>query len=239
MRKIPILLVFVLLLSACSMTVNEFLGIPSTPTVAPATNTPTDVPTFTPTVPSPTFTVTPTMIGQKKNTATPEFTPTPLTLTPLGVTQLPSSTPIELAPQVAMPGFVSVTVSDEAFYKGVACLPTSVKFVAQVAKPDEVAFVLLFVRFKSKQSGVTSEWADSIAMESLGAGTYAHDLVTQEMKAVDSFENAWVQYQIVATDSNSKQVGKTDIFSERLTLLECVPTTIPPTASASPTALVP
>jgi hypothetical protein len=60
-----------------------------------------------------------------------------------------------------------------------------------------------------------------------------HDLITLEMKAVNSFENAWVQYQIVATDSNSKQVGKTDVFSERLTLLECVPTPIP-AASLTP-----
>jgi hypothetical protein len=240
MKKIPILLIIVSLLSACSMTVNEFLGIQPTAVVVPTffTNTPTDVPTFTPTVPSPTFTATPTMIGQKKKTATPEFTATPLILTPLGVTLLPSSTPIQLVPQVSMPGFVSVSVSDEAFYKGKECLPISVKFTAQVANPSEVAFVLLFVRFKSKQSGVTSEWTDSIAMQHIGGGTYTHDLVTLEMKAVDSFENAWVQYQIASTDANGKLVTKTDIFSERLTLLECVLTPTP-TASITPTVLVP
>ena len=75
---------------------------------------------------------------------------------------------------------------------------------------------MLFVRFKSKLTGTTSKWT-SIPMEkqTMGAGTFTHDLVPLEMKAVDSFENAWVQYQIVSTDINSKQVGKTDIFSER------------------------
>jgi hypothetical protein len=235
MKKISILFIFAALLSACSMTVYEFLGIKPPVTAAPVvfTNTPTTAPTFTATVPSPTFTSTPTMVGQKTRTATPYFTPTPLILAPLDVTVLPSITPIALLPQVAIPGFVSVSLSDEAFYKGQDCQPTSVKFTVQVAEPARVAFVLLFVRFKSKQSGVTSEWADSIAMQSVGGGTYMHDLITLEMKAVNSFENAWVQYQIVATDSNSKQVGKTDVFSERLTLLECVPTPIP-AASLTP-----
>lgn len=239
MKKISILLICVVLLSACSMTVDQFLGLPPTPTATPTfTSAPTDAPTSTPTVPTPTFTVTPTLVGQKTKTSTPDFTPTQLIVTPLSVTLLPSATPISLIPQVPMPGFVSVSVSDEAFYKGKACLPVSVKFTAQVADPPRVAFVLLFVRFKSKQSGATSEWADSIAMQSIGAGTYTHDLIPSEMKAVDSFENAWVQYQLVATDSNSKKVGKTDIFSERLTLLECVPTPTP-TESITPAVLVP
>jgi hypothetical protein len=137
-----------------------------------------------------------------------------------------------------MPGFLSISVSDEQFYKGKDCLPTSVKFTVQVADPANTAFVLLFVRFKSKQTGTTSEWTNSIAMESIGVGTFSHDLVPSEMKAVDLFENAWVQYQLVATDAHSNKLGKTDIFSEKLSLLECVPTPVP-TASITPTVLVP
>ena len=107
-----------------------------------------------------------------------------------------------------------------------------------MADPANTAFVLLFVRFKSKQTGATSEWTNSIAMQSIGVGTFEHDLIPSEMKAVDLFENAWVQYQLVATDAHSNKLGKTDIFSEKLTLLECVPTPVP-TASVTPTVLVP
>jgi len=238
MKKISILLIFAVALSACSMTVSQFLGIPATPTAVPTfTNTPTDMPTFTPTVPTPTFTVTPTLVGQKTKTSTPDFTPTQLILTPLGITLLPSVTPISLVPNVKMPGFISVSVSDEVFYKGKKCLPSSVKFMAQAANPANTAFVVLFVRFKSKQTGSTSEWT-SITMQSLGIGTFTHDLIPLEMKGVDYFENAWVQYQLVATDANSNKLGRTDIFDERLTLLECVPTPtpIPP---ITPTVLVP
>jgi hypothetical protein len=239
MKKISILLICTVLLSACSMTVGQFLGSPSTPTAAPTfTNTPTEKPTFTPTVPTPTYTLTPTLVGLKTKTFTPNFTPTDLLLTPLDVVVLPSATPIVIVTQVPMPGFVSISISDAAFYKGKACLPVSVKFTAQVADPAKTAFVVLFVRFKSKQSGTTSEWT-SITMQNNLVGTFAHDLVPKEMKAVDLFENAWVQYQLVATDANSDLIGRTEIFSERLTLLECVPTPTSPPASVTPTLLVP
>lgn len=237
MKKNSILLICVILLSACSMDVGQFLGLQATPTPAPTfTNTPTDGPTFTPTVPTQTFTVTPTMAGQRTKTALPDFTPTGLIFTPLVVTPLPSSTPVPLVPQVAMEGFISISVSDEVFYKGKKCLPVSTKFTAQVADVGGVAFVVLFVRFKSSQSGATSDWT-SITMQNIGVGTFSHDLIPSEMKAVDSFENAWVQYQFVATDTNSNKVGKTGIFDERLTLLECVPTPTT-TASITPTTVL-
>jgi hypothetical protein len=238
MRKISFLLFLVSLLSACSMTVDQILGRTPSPTPIALTNTTTPAPTFTPTVPSPTFTASPTMIVQTKKTPMPFESATQLILTQPGVTPLPSSTPIALVTPVKMVGFVSVTVSDAEFYKGRNCPPVSTKITAQVIDAANTAFVVLFVRFKSKQTGTTSEWT-SIGMQPSGIpGFYTHDLVSTEMKADDVFKNAWVQYQIVATDSNSSQVGRTDIFDERLTLLECVATSTPD-PSMSPTATSP
>jgi hypothetical protein len=240
MKKISILLILAILLSSCSMTVNEFLGITPTPTIPPPptqTNVPAAIPTFTPTIPTPTFTITPTLIGVTTKTSTPEFTPTEIVPLPLPVTALPTLTPISLLPQVAMPGFIKVLVSDAEFFKGKDCQPVSVKITVQVANPKQVAFVVLFVRFKSKVTGATSRWT-SIPMQSIGVGTYAHDLTPLEMKSVDSFDNSWVQYQIVSTDTNIMQVGKTDIFGDRLTLSTCVPTPVP-TETLTPTQSVP
>lgn len=236
MRRVALFFLTVLLLSACSMTVNEILGQqPTVPPPPPATSTPTAAPTSTPTVPSPTFTSTPTLVGLKTKTPTENSTPTPLALTEPSVILLPTNTPVALIPQVAMKGFVSVSASSEVFYKGKQCEPVSVKFTAQVADAAGVSFVVLFVRFKSKLTGTTSEWT-SIGMDR-GAvpGFFSHDLIPLEMKAVDGFENAWVQYQLVATDSNSNQLGRTDIFDERLSLLNCVVTPTPsPTETSTP-----
>jgi hypothetical protein len=135
-----------------------------------------------------------------------------------------------------MEGFVNVFISDPEFFKPGVCEPRTVKITAQVANAAGTAFVVLFVRFKSKQTEATSEWT-SITIKPLNPGTFVHDLTPQEMKGVDFFTNAWVQYQFVATDSKSNEIGRTGVFSERLSLLDCrpTPTSLPPsTVSATP-----
>jgi len=229
MKKVIVFLLCALLLSSCSM--EQIFLIPvSTNTSAPTfTNTPTDIPSATPTIATPTYTDTPTLVGLKTATSTPNFTPTIVSETPFFLI-----TPNTATPSVEMKGFVAVTVSGTDFYKTPACEPISIKFTAQVGKPLEVEFVVLFVRFKSKQTGTTSDWT-SIAMQNLGAGTFTHDLLADEMKGAASYKNAWVQYQFVATNSKTREIGRTAIFGERLTLLECEPT---PTPSLIPTPTV-
>jgi len=234
MKKTGIFLLCAFLFSSCSMTLDQVFLIPTqTPTPASTnTITPTDVPTFTATIATSTYTVTPTLSGQRTVTPTLDFTPTVSSFTPLAL-----FTPNTSTPPVEMKGFVNVFTSKTEFFKAGVCEPTSVKFTAQVANPEGTAFVVLFVRFKSKLTGATSAWT-SITMQSLVAGTFVHDLTSGEMKAVDSFPNGWVQYQFVATDSNSHEIGRTGIVSESLTLLECHPTPTP-FISLTPTVIKP
>ena len=99
---------------------------------------------------------------------------------------------------------------------------------------DSSTIVDLFVRFKSKRTGATGEWT-RITMQSVGAGTFTHDLVPEDLKGLASFQDAWVQYQFVANTARSREVGRTAIFGEVLTLLDCNPT---PTPSMIPTPTV-
>jgi hypothetical protein len=138
-------------------------------------------------------------------------------------------------PQVDLSGFVSVSVSANEFYRTAGCEPLLVNFKAQAGDAQNTAFVVLSVRFKSKQTGATGKWA-GITMEKSGVGTFTYDLVADDMKGLDLFKNAWVEYQLVATDSKTNEIGRTGIFKESLTLLDCVPT---PTPSATVTPLKP
>ena len=233
MKKICIIFLCAVLLSSCSSILAFSPTATPTFTIAP---TLTDAPTATPITPTLTFTTTPTLVGQKTKTPTAsqtlDFTPTQATGTPLLLI-----TPNTSTPSVGMEGFVNVSVSGTQFYKTAKCQPVSVKFTAQVANPANTAFVVLSVRFKSKQTGATSKWT-SISMQPIGAGTYTYELVSEVMIGVDLFENAWVQYQFVSTDSNSRETGRTGVFGERLTLFECesTPTPIP---TSTPTVLKP
>lgn len=233
MKKIGTILIGSLLLVSCTIPSIPISNFFTTPTSAPVFSptpvlTATDTPTITPTQPTPTFTLTPTKIGEKTSTPTASRTSVPLTESPIVAT----ATIATATPSVEMEGFNSVTLSASEFYIG-NCEPSEVKFTAQVSKPEDVAHVDLFVRFKSITSGATSPWT-SISMENLSAGTFTHTLVPEEMKAVDSFENPWVQYQLVATNRAIREVGRTQIFDELLRLKSCDLLTTTVTVTATP-----
>jgi hypothetical protein len=72
-------------------------------------------------------------------------------------------------------------------------------------------------------------------MENLGAGTFTHTLVPDEIKSLQSFEEPWIQYQMVATRGAGLEMGRTQIFDEMLRLKNCPLTPFPTeTVTATP-----
>jgi hypothetical protein len=222
MKKISLLFLCAFLLSACTMEQLFLLPVPTTTPILTATNTYTPLPTATPVTPTLTFTPTPTLSGVKLPTATFEDTATPeILVTPFALIT-PNTTSF---PTVQMNGFVSILVSPDTFYKGTKCSPSSVRFTVQVTDPINTKYVLLFARFKSLRAERASKWT-SIPMQTIGAGTFVHDLSSEQMLEDAFFQSAWLEYQLVGTTESGKEAARTDIFKERVTMLECVP---PPT----------
>ncbi len=230
MRKIVIILACAVLSFACSVG-GLPLGPAATPTpVFTSTKTYTPIPTATPVTPTLTFTSTPTLVGLKSPTPTLESTPT------LAISETPSIvlvTPNTATATIQMEGFISVRTSVIEFHKGRKCDPAAVKFTAQVIDRDRVAYVLLFVRFRGINSGTPSEWV-SFPMETIGAGTYVHDLYSDEIKNEPYYMIAWVDYQFVATTSDATEIGRTPIFKERLKMLPCDATPTPTSGTITP-----
>ena len=226
MKKITSLLLFALFSLACSL---SSFAPAETPTPAPTqTDTATPLPTETPVLPTLTFTLTPTLIGYK--TATPQGTDTPLatfTAPP------PVVTLNTLPPPVKMEGFSSVTLSLTEIYKTGNCEPSVVRIMAQVDNPTKAEYVLLFVRFKSLKAARAAKWT-KIDMIPLGAGTFIHDLSSIQMLEDKYFDTSWIEYQIVSTTKSGAELGRTDIFKERLKMLQCVPSPTPTLATVKP-----
>lgn len=230
MKKTYIVLLSAVLSFACSV---GGLSLGSAVTPAPAftsTKTYTPIPTATPVTPTLTFTSTPTLVGLKSPTPTLEST--------LTSTAGPSPVFIMVDPYTAtatvqMEGFISVRASVTEIYKGRKCDPSSVKFTAQVLDQNRVAYVLLFVRFRGITSGTPSEWV-SFSMETIGAGTYVHDLYSDEIKNDGFYMTAWIDYQFVATTSNATEIGRTPIFKEKLKMLPCSATPTPTLGTITP-----
>lgn len=235
-KKINLLIICSLMVSACTFSANQLPFLPTQVVTSTPTRvlSPTPSSTITPTQPTPTFTLTPTLVGYKSPTPTALDTATP-TLTATSV--FDNITPFTPTPVVKMEGFVSIKTSSTVFYNGPGCDLASVIFTAQTAQSAKAEFVVLFTRFVSKTSGAKSEWT-SITMNNEGLNTFTHELFPIEMKALDSYIDPWVQFQFVATDKKSKEVGRTGIFDEQLSLLTCVPTSTT-TPSPTPTVLKP
>jgi len=223
MKKIVSLTLLVLFSISCSF--GSLIPAAATPTLEPTQpDTATPLPTSTPVLPTSTFTLTPTLIGYKTHTPTAlptstlEPSPTPLVL--------PTDT---FMPPVKMEGFVSVNISLKEIYKDKGCFPAVVRITAQLTTTVNVAHVLLFVRFKSLKAERAAKWT-TIEMQPIGAGTFIHDLASSQMLEDAYFETSWIEYQVVSANQAGTEVGRTDIFKERLKMLECVP----PTATIKP-----
>jgi hypothetical protein len=234
MKKFGLMLLTAISLAACSFTPEQLLFLPTrTPSPAPTeVLSPTPRPSSTPTAPTPTFTLTPTMIGVK----TPTITDTPTSTQP-PISQI---TPATRTPLIQLEGFTKINVSTDKFYIS-GCEPHSAVFTAYVGNLD-VGWVFLFVRFKSAVTGSTSEWTN-FQMQNISQGIYSYELLAQVMKGYGSFDDPWIQYQLAARDINNKEVGRTQVFDELISLVttavECTPTpTSTSTETATPTPTV-
>jgi hypothetical protein len=205
--------------------------IPATPTllvqaVSQSTETlplPTSVPTETP-VPT--------------STSAPSVTPTELTPTIVSIptwtsTAFPTGTVVSLAtiiqvaptsliqPTPQGPVFESVTTSGTQINWGDTCDENLVTVTAQVASGFNVTSVLLFTRLQSQNGNNTTGWNNAISMHDDGFGTYTYDLSTKVLRYYQDFNMAWVQYQLVATNIQQKEAGRTQIYLNSLLIKRC------------------
>jgi hypothetical protein len=193
----------------------------STANLIPATSTPL------PTVPFPTQTLPPTTTPTATVTPTqppPTFTPIPTTLTPTATIVPATSTPPgQPTATVTTSGsvFDSVTLSGNLITWGQNCPASSVTITAHATSGLDIADVLLFVRLQSQSTGVTTRWSDGVSMHTDGAGTFTYRLLARGIPYSQDFQLAWVQYQLVATNSQNRIVGRTPVAINSITLSHC------------------
>ena len=220
MKKIGLMIfILSLLVVACSSTTL----FPTTPTpLPPATAVPlptetppiasAPMPSTTPTEPPATFATTP----MSMDTATVAPTDTTVSL----ITVQPTSTSLT-QPTPQGPVFESVMTSGTQIYWGGSCAANSVTFTAQVASGFDVASVQLFVRLQSQIRILPAPWNIPITMHNDGLGTFTYDLAARGITHFDEFQVAWVQYQLVAVNSQKQVVGRTQVYQNNLTITQC------------------
>ncbi|MEW5940710.1 MAG: lipoprotein [Chloroflexota bacterium] len=229
MKRPLILFSLALLLAGCSM--------PDLSYILPAVE-PTSTLTVTP---SPTRTLAP---GETRlPTDTPTLTDTP-TETPVPPTATSAFTPtytkrptITLPPpdmSAFTPGsmiITSILVSGDTIRWG-ACGgvgPFEVKFTVRVAKTKNLYYVLLFLRLQDKYSWLSSDWFGGAIMQADSAKTvYTYTITKENITNYQDYDEAWLQYQVVATTSWRAVLGRSLVYLDKISVVHCATPTPKP-----------
>jgi len=224
MKKLNFFLVLIFLLSGCS-------GLPvSIPFLGTAAATGTPLPQFTATPFSldPTHTPDLFVLNTLEPTTTPgtgtaQITETPLpTFTP---TFRPTITLEPVDPSLFTPSpnlFLAVQRSTSQIVWGSSCEgPRSIRFTANVAPARRLRYVTLWYRLQDKYSGRHTDWGGGAIFSDNDQGTYFYNLDLSQIHRYRLFQDAWFQYQLVASTATQRVLGRSVVSRTDVSLTHC------------------
>lgn len=221
MHRFGLVMILMVLLQACS------LGAPAPAPTSTFAPTNTSTPSLTPSItPSPTIVRLPT-----QDFSQPIPTPFVFELFIGSVTVTPFATPGSTSPGS---GFSLVTVSNPKFYWG-GCKYNSTVILAKVDDPEGVVSVVIFTRVKSAESDDSTPWTSGNVMLKHSDGSYSYLMRGSDLEGHNHYKRSWVIFQLVATDKNGEEVGRSKIYTDAITLSPCM--CLDPSTGCPPTAI--
>lgn len=222
-RYLIVLLLSSVLLQACTAVQNGLF--PPTDTPAPsATPTATLPPTATATMtntPVPTATITIVRIPtQDPNQPTSTFAPIPVIIDG-GLTATP--VPINLTPTVFRPGvgFISVSISENKIFWG-SCKHNKTTITAVVEDEEEAFSVVIFTYVRSATKDDSTPWTSGNVMHDHRDGTYTYVMRGSEVEGHNHYKNSWIVFQLVITDIEGREIGRSRIYDRSIALSPCM-----------------
>ena len=222
MKKLNFVLILIFLLSSCS-------GLPvSIPFLATAAPTGTPLPQFTATPFSlgPTHTADLFVLNTLDLTTTPSSGTPPVTDTPVPTpTFRPTITLEPIEPSLFTPSpnlFLAVQRSTDQLVWGSTCEgPRSIRFTANVAPARRLRYVTLWYRLQDKYSGRHTDWGGGAILSDNDQGTYFYNLDLSQIQRYRFYEDAWFQYQLVASTATQRVLGRSVVSRTDVSLTHC------------------
>lgn len=222
MKRFIHIAVLISLLSGCS-------SLPvSIPFLQSPTPTGSPVPTATPFALPASNTPDLFVINTAEPTATalanaPLSTDTPL---PLFTPTFRSTITLEpIAPNLFTPSpniFLSVQKSTTQIVWGSTCEGArSIMFTTQVMPVRRLRFVTLWYRLQDKYSGRNTEWGGGAILSDNDQGTYFYNLQLNQIDDYRFYEDAWFQYQLVASTITRRVLGRSVVSRNEISLTHC------------------
>jgi hypothetical protein len=149
------------------------------------------------------------------NTPAPTFTPTirpTITLEPLQ--------PILFTPSPNL--FLSVQRSTSQLVWGSTCEGArSIRFTAQVTPARRLRYVTLWYRLQDKYSGRHTDWGGGAILSDNDQGLYFYELDLSQIQRYRFYEDAWFQYQLVASTATQRVLGRSVVSRSDVSLTHC------------------
>lgn len=208
MKKIIFaILILILVQTACNL-----------PQAAPVQTTPS-LPAVTETSPSTLASAT----APASADTPPATIPTPKAM------QTQTSTPTETLPpsptltETPAPSKLFSSVSLSAQVISLSCGTNTALFEVTPAD-SKIYSVVLFIRLQYKTTGDRTNWNEGFAMKPV-SGRFIYDLKASSISDFNKFKDpvAWVQFQLIATDTGGKVIGRSEVFTDKLTITATCP----------------
>jgi hypothetical protein len=118
--------------------------------------------------------------------------------------------------------FLSVMRNTSQIVWGGACLgDRSIRFTAQVAPARRLRYVTLWYRLQDKYSARHTDWGGGAILSDNDQGTYFYNLQLDQIHRYRYFEDAWLQYQLVASTATQKVLGRSVVSRNEVSLTNC------------------
>jgi hypothetical protein len=224
MKKLNVVLILIFLLSGCS-------GLPvSIPFLGTQSAVQTPLPQFTATPFSldPTHTPDLFVLNTLEPTSTPSDGTSAITETPeptFTPTFRPTITLEPIEPSLFTPSpnlFLAVQRSTDQIVWGTSCDGArSIRFTANVAPARRLRYVTLWYRLQDKYSGRHTDWGGGAILSDNDQGTYFYDLDLSQIHRYRFYEDAWFQYQLVASTATQRVLGRSVVSRTDVSLTHC------------------
>jgi hypothetical protein len=94
-------------------------------------------------------------------------------------------------------------------------------FVVTVTPVRRLRYVLLFIRLQDKYSGRGTEWGAGAIMKDNDQGKYFYKLELEQIEDYQKFQDAWMQYQFVATTAGLTVLGRSIVDRTSVSVSHC------------------
>jgi hypothetical protein len=118
--------------------------------------------------------------------------------------------------------FLTVNRSTNLIVWGSTCEgDRTLRITAQVLPARRLKFVTVWYRLQDKYSGRHTDWGGGAIMSDNDQGTYFYTLELNQIRRYLYFEDAWFQYQLVASTITRKVLGRSVVSRTEVSLTHC------------------